>query len=86
MATRSGGGGGCGEGEDEGEKEHLRPEGDNAVKMTGGGEVASAGEATGRRPAMVLGARGAQIGERGRGLDRGIVREGIRVSGVWGGL
>ena len=36
MATR-GGGGGCGEGEDEGEKEHLRPEGDNAVKMTGGG-------------------------------------------------
>ena len=54
--------------------------------MTGGGEVASAGEATGRRPAMVLGARGAQIGERGRGLDRGIVREGIRVSGVWGGL
>ena len=49
--------------------------------MTGGGEVASAGEATGRRPAMVLEARGAQIGERGRGLDRGIVREGIRVSG-----
>ena len=54
--------------------------------MTGGGEVASAGEATGRRPAMVLGARGAQIRERGRGLDWGIVREGIRVSVVWGGL
>ena len=56
---------------------------------TGGGEVAlagDAGEATGRRPAMVLGARGAQIRERGRGLDWGIVREGIRVSVVWGGL
>ena len=44
MATRSDGGGGdCGEGEDEGEKEHLRPEGDNSVKMTGGsGEVPAA--------------------------------------------
>ena len=30
-------GGGGGEGEDGGEKEHLRPEGDNVVKMTGGG-------------------------------------------------
>ena len=43
--------------------------------MTGSGEVASAGdagEATGRRPAMVLRAKGAQIREKGRGLDRGL--------------
>ena len=46
--------------------------------MTGGGEVASAGEATGRRPAMVLGARGVvaprsrsgEREERGRGIGR----------------
>ena len=37
METR-GCDGGCGEGEAAGEKEHLRPEGDNAVKMTGGGD------------------------------------------------
>ena len=47
MATRSNDGSGCGKGEDEGEKEHLRPEGDNTVKMTGsGGEVPAASSQT----------------------------------------